>query len=61
MASAPQTSTTLDLWPYEEARRLAERVAGYEAGRAVVLRRNKKMIKGIKEKVLKGRRTSGRR
>jgi lysyl-tRNA synthetase class 1 len=36
MASAPQTSTTLDLWPYEEARRLAERVAGYEAGRAVV-------------------------
>src|SRR6267378_5689003 len=36
MASAPQTSPALDLWPYEEARRLAERVAGYEAGRAVV-------------------------
>ncbi|HLK87013.1 MAG TPA: lysine--tRNA ligase [Candidatus Binataceae bacterium] len=29
--------TELNLWPYEEARRLAERVAGYPAGRAVVI------------------------
>src|ERR1700733_11774888 len=36
MASAPQTSNGLDLWPYEEARRLAERVGAYEPGRAVV-------------------------
>jgi len=36
MASAPQTSNELDLWPYEEARRLAERVGGYEPGRAAV-------------------------
>src|SRR5580704_13779088 len=36
MASAPQTSNGLDLWPYEEARRLAERVDAYEPGRAVV-------------------------
>jgi lysyl-tRNA synthetase class 1 len=36
MASAPQTSNGLDLWPYEEARRLAERVGTYEPGRAVV-------------------------
>src|ERR1700688_985353 len=36
MASAPQPPTALALWPYQEARRLAERVGGYEAGRAVV-------------------------
>jgi lysyl-tRNA synthetase, class I len=36
MEAAPQTSNELDLWPYEEARRLAERVGGYEPGRAVV-------------------------
>ncbi len=36
MASAPQTSSGLDLWPYEEARRLSERIGGYEPGRAVV-------------------------
>ena len=34
MASAERTG--LDLWPYEEARRLAERVAGYAPGREVV-------------------------
>jgi lysyl-tRNA synthetase, class I len=36
MASAPQSSSELDLWPYEEARRLAERVGGYEPERAAV-------------------------
>src|SRR5271167_911922 len=36
MASAPQTSHELDLWPYEEARRLAERVGGYEPARPAV-------------------------
>jgi lysyl-tRNA synthetase, class I len=36
MASAPQASNELDLWPYEEARRLAERVGGYEPGRPAV-------------------------
>lgn len=36
MASAPQTPDQLDLWPYEEARRLAERVGGYEASRPAV-------------------------
>jgi lysyl-tRNA synthetase class 1 len=36
MEAAPQTSNELDLWPYEEARRLAERVGGYEPGRAAV-------------------------
>src|SRR5271167_4731338 len=36
MASAPQSSNGLDLWPYEEARRLAERVGPYDPGRAVV-------------------------
>src|SRR5271168_4629683 len=36
MASAPQSSNGLDLWPYEEARRLAERVSGYAPDRAVV-------------------------
>jgi lysyl-tRNA synthetase, class I len=36
MASAVQTSNELDLWPYEEARRLAERVSGYEPARPVV-------------------------
>ena len=36
MASAPQSETRLDLWPYEEARKLAERVRNYEAERPVV-------------------------
>ncbi len=36
MASAPQTSKELDLWPYEEARKLAERLGGYEPERTVV-------------------------
>jgi len=36
MASAPQTQTALDLWPYEEARKLAGRVDGYQSGRSVV-------------------------
>ena len=36
MASAPQTSSELDLWPYEEARRLADRVGNYEPGRPAV-------------------------
>jgi len=36
MASAPQTTNGLDLWPYEEARRLAERVGNYGTDRAVV-------------------------
>jgi len=36
MASAPQTAKELDLWPYEEARRLAERVGGYEPERPAV-------------------------
>jgi lysyl-tRNA synthetase, class I len=36
MASAPQTRPELDLWPYEEARKLAERVRGYESTRPVV-------------------------
>ncbi len=29
--------TELNLWPYEEARRLAERVADYPAGRSVIV------------------------
>ncbi len=33
MSSAEQTSTPGELWPYEEARKLAERVGGYEANR----------------------------
>src|SRR5271170_5556937 len=37
MASAPQTSRELDLWPYEEARRLAERVGGYEPARPAII------------------------
>ena len=36
MASAPQNETRLDLWPYEEARKLAERVRSYEPSRPVV-------------------------
>jgi lysyl-tRNA synthetase, class I len=36
MASAPQTRPELDLWPYEEARKLAERVRAYETARPVV-------------------------
>src|SRR5262249_35619993 len=34
MASAERTE--LDLWPYEEARRLAARVANYPSGREIV-------------------------
>jgi lysyl-tRNA synthetase, class I len=36
MASAPGINSELDLWPYEEARRLAERVAAYESSRPVI-------------------------
>lgn len=36
MASAPRTEPGSDLWPYEEARKLAERVAAYEPARPVV-------------------------
>jgi lysyl-tRNA synthetase, class I len=36
MASAPKTHPQLDLWPYEEARKLAERVRSYEPSRPVV-------------------------
>ncbi|MGH7842111.1 MAG: lysine--tRNA ligase [Candidatus Binataceae bacterium] len=36
MASAPETQSRLDLWPYEEARRLAERVRDYPCERPVV-------------------------
>ena len=36
MAAAPQTIKRPDLWPYEEARKLAERVGSYEPGRPVV-------------------------
>ncbi|HVC43776.1 MAG TPA: lysine--tRNA ligase [Candidatus Binataceae bacterium] len=36
MASAPRTGNELDLWPHEEARKLAERVGGYDAARPVV-------------------------
>jgi len=36
MASAPRTETGSDLWPYEEARKLAERVSAYDPARPVV-------------------------
>lgn len=36
MESASGTRPELDLWPYEEARKLAERVARYESARPVV-------------------------
>src|SRR5579863_3896346 len=36
MASAPEPQSPLDLWPYEEARRLAERVRDYPRERPVV-------------------------
>jgi lysyl-tRNA synthetase class 1 len=36
MASAAQTQTALDLWPYEEARKLGERVRDYQPARPVV-------------------------
>ncbi len=36
MASAAQTQTDLYLWPYEEARKVAERVAKYAAPRPVI-------------------------
>ncbi|HVA69482.1 MAG TPA: lysine--tRNA ligase [Candidatus Binataceae bacterium] len=36
MASASRAPRQLDLWPYEEAERLAERVGGYEPGRPVI-------------------------
>ncbi len=36
MGTAPETCRDLDLWPYEEARRLKQRVADYEASRPVI-------------------------
>ncbi len=36
MALAPQTETRLDLWPYEEARKLIDRVRDYEPARPIV-------------------------
>jgi lysyl-tRNA synthetase, class I len=36
MASAPRTHPELDLWPYEEARRLADRVRDYDVSRPVI-------------------------
>jgi lysyl-tRNA synthetase class 1 len=36
MASAPNTRSELDLWPYEEARKLAARIAAYPPSRTVV-------------------------
>ncbi len=36
MSSTPQSHSSLDLWPYEEARKLAERVRHYEAQRPVI-------------------------
>jgi lysyl-tRNA synthetase class 1 len=36
MASAPKTPTALDLWPYEEARKLGDRVRDYTQDRPVV-------------------------
>jgi lysyl-tRNA synthetase, class I len=37
MSSAPQAHSRLDLWPYTEAQKLAERVRGYEPDRPVIL------------------------
>jgi lysyl-tRNA synthetase, class I len=36
MPAAPQPHSQLDLWPYEEARKLVERVRHYELGRPVI-------------------------
>ena len=36
MSSAPQAHPQLDLWPYDEARKLAERVSSYEPQRPVI-------------------------
>src|SRR5262245_12567865 len=36
MSSAPQAHPRLDLWPYQEAHELAERVHNYQPGRPVV-------------------------
>lgn len=36
MSSAPQAHPRLDLWPYEEARKLAERVRNYEPQRPAI-------------------------
>ena len=36
MSSAPEAHSQLDLWPYQEARRLAERVRNYEPERAAI-------------------------
>ncbi|HEY2105878.1 MAG TPA: lysine--tRNA ligase, partial [Candidatus Binataceae bacterium] len=36
MSSASQTSIQGELWPYEEARKLAQRVSGYEANRPAI-------------------------
>jgi lysyl-tRNA synthetase class 1 len=36
MASAPSIQPPLDLWPYEEARRLADRVRDYDPNRPVI-------------------------
>ncbi len=36
MATAPETSGEATLWPYEEARRLTQRIAKYDPARAVV-------------------------
>src|SRR6266481_6301883 len=36
MASAPSVQPALDLWPYEEARRLADRVRDYDPNRPVI-------------------------
>src|SRR5215472_8323888 len=36
MASEPQYENRLDLWPYEESRKLAERVRKYDPARPVI-------------------------
>jgi lysyl-tRNA synthetase, class I len=36
MSSAPQAQSRSDLWPYEEARKLAERVRNYDASRPAI-------------------------
>ncbi|MBV8771064.1 MAG: lysine--tRNA ligase [Deltaproteobacteria bacterium] len=36
MSSAPQAHSRLDLWPYEEARKLADRVRNYESQRPAI-------------------------
>jgi lysyl-tRNA synthetase, class I len=37
MSSAPQAQSRLDLWPYQEAHKLAERVGSYEPQRPVIV------------------------